>query len=113
MSSLEMTKGAYLKEKLSNMARWVVAEVGKENLPVDIVAGIDGRSELEVTMLAAVLQSNTNVSTLRNWDEIQQLVTTNNLPSELGTVVALIRDKESMHDKFWRYIELFSEVAAQ
>lgn len=103
-----MTKGAFLKQKLQNMARWVIEEVGKENLPVDILAGINGRSELEVTMLASSLQSNSRVAAHRDWHGVGQLV-----PAELREVVTAIKQRPHMHDRFWRYMCLFVEVIEQ
>ena len=50
----EQTKGEFLQEKMLNMAKWVTLEVGKENLPADLIAGTDGRSALEVTMVCCI-----------------------------------------------------------
>jgi hypothetical protein len=107
--SQTQTKGAYLKDKLENMTRWVIGEVGKENLPVDILAGIAGRSELEVTAFAGKLESNSVQVAHRDWHGLAQL-----LPlRELQEVVTAIKQRPSMHDKFWRYMELFIEIVRQ
>ena len=34
---MSLTIGDFLRHKMGNMARWVSDEVGKENLPVDVV----------------------------------------------------------------------------
>ena len=52
-----MTIGDFLKEKLGNMARWVTEEVGKENLPVDVVQLIKDRTAVEVTVLAEAINA--------------------------------------------------------
>ena len=106
-----VTKGAFLKEKFNNLARWVHGEVGQENVSADVIAGIAGRSELEFCMVAEILQANKSVSIHRDWKGMMQLLKDNKLPAELLTVLTQIRHKEAMHDKFWRYISLFIEVA--
>lgn len=109
----EQTKGEFLKEKMGNMARWVTQEVGKENLPADIIAGITGRSVLEITVLSGALETNADLVTHRNWGGLVQLMSANNAPSELQEVVVVVQRRPDMHDKFWRYMELFVAVSAQ
>ena len=107
------TKGEFLLEKLTNMAKWVTSEVGKENLSVDIIAGITGRSALEVTALAATLEANADLATHRNWSGLVQLMEANNAPRELQEVIVAVQQRPAMHDKFWRYIDLFVTVVRQ
>tara|TARA_B100000212_G_scaffold342571_1_gene330724 strand:- start:1804 stop:2148 length:345 start_codon:yes stop_codon:yes gene_type:complete len=107
------TKGNYLLQKLQNMANWVTLEVGKENLPVDIIAGINGRSVLEVTALCATLEANADLATHRNWSGLVQLMEAHNAPLELQEVIVAVQQRPAMHDKFWRYIDLFVTVVRQ
>ena len=107
------TKGEFLKEKMENMARWVTEEVGRENLPVDIIAGIAGRSALEVTVLSGALEANKAQITHRNWSALVRLLAENKTPPELQEVVVAVQRRPPMHDKFWRYIELFVQVSEQ
>jgi len=109
----DQSKGAFLKEKMGNMARWVTEEVGKENLPVDIIAGIDGRSALEVTVLSGALEANKSHVLHRNWSGLVQLMAEHNAPSELQEVVVAVQQRPAMHEKFWRYIDLFVHVSEQ
>lgn len=109
----EQSKGSFLVEKLTNMAKWVTEEVGRENLPVDIIAGIAGRNALEVTMLCGALEANSDLATHRNWSGLVQLMEANNAPRELQEVVVAVQQRPSMHDKFWRYIALFIAVVRQ
>ena len=109
----EQTKGDFLHEKMLNMAKWVTLEVGQENLPADIIAGIAGRSALEVTMVCGLIEANEDLTTLQNWSGLVQLMEANNVPNELQEVVALVRKKDAMHDKFWRYMRLFIDVVRQ
>lgn len=103
------TIGQFLKQKLGNMAKWVNSEVGKENLPVDVIAGIAGRSELEATVLGNLLRSNKRMVDQRNWAGLSSLARMNNMP-ELEEVIVAINQRPTMHDKFWRYMDLFVEV---
>ena len=109
----EQTKGDFLVEKLTNMAKWVTQEVGKENLSVDIITGITGRSALEVTALCAALEANADLATHRNWSGLVQLMEAHHAPLELQEVIVAVQQRPAMHDKFWRYINLFVTVVRQ
>lgn len=108
-----MNKGEFLLEKLNNMARWVTEEVGKENLGVDIITAIKGRSALEASMLTAVLEANKNLASHRNWCGLVQLMAEHDFPRELQEVVVAVQRRPTMHDKFWLYIDLFITVQEQ
>ncbi len=92
-----------------NMARWVTEEVGEENLPVDIIAGIAGRSVVEITALSGALDANSTQVTTRNWSGLVQLIP----DRDLQQVVAAVQQRPAMHEKFWRYMNLFIEVVRQ
>lgn len=105
-----MTVGDFLKEKVGNMARWVAEEVGNENLPVDIVQLTKDRTAVEVTVLAEALNAHSTKVTHRDWSGLVRLIEAENLPIDFTVVVQAVRVREQMHDKFWRYLELFCEV---
>lgn len=107
------TKGEFLKEKMTNMAKWVTEQVGQENLPVDIIAGIAGRSAVEVTALSGALDANDSQIATRNWSGLVQLMSDHNVGPELQEVVVAVQRRPEMHDKFWRYMDLFATVARQ
>jgi len=108
------TKGTFLKQKLQNMARWVEQEVGKENLPADLVAGIASRSELEASALSGALLSNREQVAQRDWRGLMHSIADGNeIPASVLEVVKCVEKRESMHEKFWRYMDLFVEVAQQ
>ena len=102
--------GAFLKEKLGNMARWVVGEVGKENLPVDIEQLIKDRTAVEVTFLATVLDANSTKVAHRDWSGLVRMLEAESLPVDFVAVVQAVRVRADMHEKFWRYLELFRAV---
>lgn len=107
------SKGSFLKEKYDNLTRWVVEVVGKENLSADSLAGIKGRTELEIVVLANTLQANKSLVSHRDWTGLVQLLVSEGIPAALQEVVVAIRHREMMHDKFWRYMDLFVQVAEQ
>ena len=107
------TKADFLKQKLVNMANWVSAEVGKENLPDDLISGINSRSASEVALVCGMLAANKEMALDRDWGAILQVVTKEGLPVQLQQLVCLVRDRGSMHVKFWRYVDMFIEVAEQ
>ena len=107
------TKGAFLKQKLQNMARWVEQEVGKENLPADLVAGIASRSEMEASALSGALLSNREQVAQRDWRGLMHSIADGNVPASVLEVVKCVEQRVSMHEKFWRYMDLFVEVAQQ
>ena len=109
----EQTKGEFLKEKMTNMAKWVSTEVGKENLPVDIIAGIDRRSVVEITALCGALDANSTLVALRSWSGLAHLIADNGAGVEMQEVVDAVEKRPEMHMKFWRYMDLFLEVTRQ
>ena len=105
-----VTVGTFIKEKLGNMARWVASEVGAENIPVDIEQIVVDRSAVEVTFLAEVLNANSSVVSHRDWKGLVRLLEAEDIPLDLTAVVQAVRGREDLHDKFWRYLELFRDV---
>ena len=100
-------------EKMQNMAKWVTLEVGMENLPVDIIAGINGMSALSVTALCATLEANADLATHRNWSGLVQLMQARGAPRELQEVLVAVQQRPPLHEKFWRYVNLFISVVRQ
>jgi|TARA_X000000368_G_scaffold418069_1_gene416404 hypothetical protein len=101
--------GVFLKQKFGNMARWVTGEVGKENLPVDLEHLINDRSVVEVTFLATVLDANSDKVAHRDWSGLVRMMQAEDLPVDFVTVVQAVRSRPELHDKFWRYLELFRD----
>ena len=59
--------GEFVKSKMHNMADWVQAELGSA-APIDCVAIIHARSELELTTLCVMLNSEKDIAARRDWD---------------------------------------------
>lgn len=105
-----MNYAQILKVKMSNMARWVSQEIGKENLPVDIVADFDRQTAFDIAVIAANLVANRDLATRRDWSGLVQLIECIDV-EPLDTIVIAVQCRPEMHDKFWRYIDSFIAVA--
>jgi hypothetical protein len=105
--SKEQTVGAFLKEKMTNMAVWVSTELGPGVTTVDMKQYVSERTETEIAYVAGLLSTNLNLIAHRDWSGLARL---QELPPQLETLFHHIRQREDMHDKFWRYMELFAQV---
>jgi len=97
---MSVTTGAFLQEKFGNMQRWLGTELKTplmEGYPTDI----------ECTYVAEKLHDKRDAIAERDWDIIY-----NELPGALTTTVDEIRSRGDLHDKFWRYLSLFSDTIA-
>ena len=105
----QQTISEFLKEKLGNMARWVSEEVGKEKLQVDLEQLVEDRSAVEVTFLAQTLSAHVSKVTHRDWYGLISMLEDESL-SPFVAIAQEVRARDDMHDKFWRYLELFSKT---
>ena len=99
------TVGDFLVEKFENMHRWLVMDC--EGYDKDKYESF--RSMLtptNVTLVAEVLLRNKTAVYRRDWYVV---MTIKGLPAEIVELAALIRPQSALHDKFWRYLELFVE----
>jgi len=100
------TVGSFLVSKLNNMARWVQAEVSAEELGSEVIAELNRcRTGMEATLFAEALLPHSEAIDHHNWDA---LVDIPDLPKGLIGLIDCIRKREDLHDKFWRYLELFT-----
>jgi len=108
------TVGEFLKTKLCNMARWVVQEVGTENLSIDVVQFAEDRSELEVVILAEHISAKPALIANRDWFALVKLLDDEAVPQAwahpFACLLHAVKVRADMHDKFWRYMDLFRDV---
>ena len=109
------TVGAFLKAKLSNLAVWVIESLGKENINMDLEQFVNRRSEVEITFFADILSSNSAKVVHRDWAGLVGILSTDaTIPSDVSAtfidLLQLVRSRPELHDKFWRYMELFRDV---
>lgn len=102
------SKGSFLKGKASNMIAWLrEAGVLGEELPTF--------TELQATYMAELLTEREAAVTAKAFDEL--LAAEELTQSEIGgifhSILQGVRDRDDLHEKFWRYLALFIEVVKQ
>ena len=112
---MTQTVGAFLKVKLRNLAVWVNESLGKENINMDLEQFVNRRSEVEITFFADILSSNSAKVVHRDWAGLVGILSTDaTIPSDVSAtfidLLQLVRSRPELHDKFWRYMELFRDV---
>lgn len=96
------TVGEFLHEKAENMTRWL-KEAGN---PVDLDLG--RLTRMQVTALAQHLhKEHSETIELRSFPKL--LEAQENIPPELLMSINFVSKRPDLHDKFWRYLALFSE----
>ena len=98
-----MTIGAFLREKVTNMATWLHAE----GLPT--TGQLPALGDLALTTFAHTLRNDYGECIkARNFTSLTE--DKENLPGDVVDLITFVRFRPALHDKFWRYLELFSEV---
>ena len=98
------TVGAFLCSKAKNMRHWLLEELGTaiSGLTMPI-------TELGATTMAAKLLPYRNIITERDWEGLVQAAAEEQVMM-LPQVISAVRTREDLHDKFWRYLELFADT---
>jgi len=106
------TVGAFLKTKLCNMAQWIENEVGGGDLAISPVQFAQGRTELEVVMLAQIIAGKPAIIANRDWLGLVQLLDSEaaQMAHAVSCLLHSVKAREDLHPKFWRYMELFRDV---
>ena len=98
------TVAEFLSEKMCNMAKWLsVAGCPQEPIPPV--------GDLELVAFAHILHNDYSEA-IRARDFVELQRDKENLPPSLTSVVHFVESHPELHDKFWRYLELFSEVVS-
>lgn len=104
------TTGAFLKEKMRNMAAWVRVELG-DLISERTLKMIHDMTELEATYAASYLLDDASVPIAhRDWPKLIRLVSESSELKPLQAIALSIHARPQMHEKFWRYLDLFCEV---
>ena len=98
-----ITVAEYLRSKLENMKSWLAAEGCAVELTL--------LQDVQIVALAQVLAADYgDAVAARDFDAL--LADKENLPLVVLKVVAFVRPHPPLHDKFWRYLELFSKTVS-
>ena len=103
------TVGSFLKTKLVNMGKWIAQHsMGEFD---DLPSVLDNLTEIEVTILAEHLAENKSIIIHEDWQALLQRVSDlPNVPSLVPPAIQYVRSEQSLHEKFWRYMQLFASV---
>jgi len=97
--------GEFLKEKAGNMQRWLKANGN----PID--TDFSSLPAISVVQMAQELHKYESAITARDFNAL--LADPDALPAELAMTVGFVRGRTDLHDKFWRYLELFSDTVKE
>lgn len=100
---MSQTVGEFLREKAGNMHRWLK----EQDCPVDIpelgsVAAVTFAQRLRTEYATAIDE--------RDFDAL--MTDKENFAPQLLMTIAFVQRRPPLHDKFWRYLELFSDAVA-
>jgi len=107
------TVGAFIAEKLFNMAAWLEGEgvEGSEGMVVESMK----LTPLIATLIASSIKTEQVAVAARHWDRLSQKFTVDagKYPMFTGfvSVFESVRARPEMHERFWRYMDLMCEVA--
>ena len=95
-----MNVAKFLKQKSTNMRCWLVAEgfPGPAVVEVPDTIIVHGALELHTRYSDAIKE--------RNFTALHDA------PGEMKKVVEFVEGRAELHDKFWRYLELFSDTVS-
>lgn len=94
--------GEFLKQKAGNMQRWL-----KENGNL-IDTDFGALPAIAIVQMAQELLKYESAIVARDFDAL--LADPDALPVELAMTVGFVRGRTELHDKFWRYLRLFSDT---
>ena len=100
---MSITVAEYLRSKLENMASWLSAE--------GCVVELTLLQDVQIVALAQVLADDyDDAIAARNFDAL--LADKDYLPLVVLKAIAFVHAHPPLHDKFWRYLELFSKTVS-
>ena len=97
------TVAEFLREKVSNMARWLEDNGLKTTLPQF--------QDVHIVALAQALRDK-YAQAIDTCDFTPIMEDKENVPSEVLKVIEHVRARPDLQDKFWRYLKLFSETVS-
>lgn len=100
---MQETKGSFLAEKAANMRKWLQSEI--QGVPA--IDQLKELSQIEAVYAAESLIKHRPAIAARDFSIIGRLGEEDAVWKE---ILLAIRERVGLHDKFWRYAELFVEV---
>jgi len=97
------TKGAFLHEKMTNMAAWLDSELESSAF----AERMKNCTYAQATLIAATIKERAEVVQARDFDAFGSM---HGIPDEFKDIALQIQTRTDTHDKFWRYLDLFVSV---
>ena len=79
---------------------------------MDVVQLVDGSRGVELVYFAELLAEHRGAVTHRDWRKLLALIENEKAPVWVMTLAMAVRARDAMHDKFWRYLELFRDTVS-
>ena len=105
--------GEFLLQKSHNMAAWLQSELQETSELLHLCDYFYKLTELEITAFAVYLLDEHKTEIVqRDWfallSNMQKAKQVHALQIHLPVVLQQVRQRDDLHDKFWRYLALFS-----
>eukprot|EP00962_Isochrysis_galbana_P042516 scaffold15944_cov115-Isochrysis_galbana.AAC.7 len=108
---MPQTVGQFVLEKMCNMAAWIECETGQAGL----AARMQTLSPLQAMVISQYIKSAESAIEGRDWAALQEQLAaeagTNPIAKDICAGLQVVRASAVMHDKFWRYMQLFCNAA--
>ena len=105
------TIGSFLKEKGCNFIKFL-----NDGLPPSQALPVSFITEMGMSTFAVILVDNRDVVTHKDWKGLFTLLETSRelgaWKEEMVERLLLVKTLPDLHDKFWRYLELFADTVA-
>ena len=93
-----------LREKSRNMQRWLLSE------GCELETQFEDASNIQLLLMAQQVHALRSAIDARDFDG---LCVDKDMPVELLNVIAFVVKRTELHDKFWRYLTLFSDAVKE
>ena len=98
----QLTIGSYVLEKAKNMQKWLEAETSWRKGPIPL-------TEIAAVSMAQKVHEMRTTVYERDWLALEEEAESTALVRD---AVAAVRQRPELHDKFWRYLQLFTDTMA-
>lgn len=95
------TLGAFIEEKVGNMCNWLILE-GFETRPIPELP------QPQLMVMCDLLREHYQMA-IENRSFGDLYDGHEHLPEDFRLAIKFVQDRPSLHDKFWRYLALFSD----
>jgi len=102
---MSQTIASFLREKATNMSNWLSDEGFRTEMELSDL------DDLALTTLAHMLNNNHRTA-IEQRDFSSFRAEKENLPPAVERLLDFVEPRAPLHDKFWRYLGLFSEVVS-